>query len=591
MCALLLLVLSALPLVCLSCAQSHRVPMAAWMPTRGGSAPLLAPSPHTGLLDLDRCDPSTEVWCTEGAVVSVRRNEGGPIILPFTATSVVNVWSHLYSAMTSDVRDWGEVEGACFRDLIVGKSPTLNFYQILNSTEPDPATAHRYPRVDNKAARVEAMAVFKAFVHSAQREWGAEQQAQGQPAWGGYANAGMERLRRGVGPEDLAGDVLAALYPQEVPGMLRDELEELKALYDRRMEMVRKALAAFIQEHGTAEEAQEAAQVAGLATPPQYDDDYEALAAQASIPEGKGGAVGGGAGAGANQQGAAAKKRKGSGREATRRHSEVEEDGDAAGAGKGASSRRHGSSGGRGSTGVRRLQASPQDPLSSSSSSGGGGTGRVLHGTASERHWFDKDAVYRHESPRPVVTYTSRNFFSRGVLNEADVLAYILTRYNVTLRVTTFEEPLLEVMELLSRSDVMFGMHGAGWTNALFVKRGATALQLFPFGWRLPDNSTVRGYNYREIVYASECRYAEWVNPHRHMAFFRRVDYAKKADLAYTLHPHPSWELPKDSWPGNHWIYQNTFVDMDHFGPHVDAMMQQAGIKPMRVARRKGGKK
>jgi hypothetical protein len=33
----------------------------------------------------------------------------------------------------------------------------------------------------------------------------------------------------------------------------------------------------------------------------------------------------------------------------------------------------------------------------------------------------------------------SRNFFSRGVLNEHDVLRYILSRYNVTLRVTTFE--------------------------------------------------------------------------------------------------------------------------------------------------------
>lgn len=29
---------------------------------------------------------------------------------------------------------------------------------------------------------------------------------------------------------------------------------------------------------------------------------------------------------------------------------------------------------------------------------------------------------YQLESPRPVVTYMSRNFFSRGVLNEPDIL-------------------------------------------------------------------------------------------------------------------------------------------------------------------------
>jgi hypothetical protein len=46
---------------------------------------------------------------------------------------------------------------------------------------------------------------------------------------------------------------------------------------------------------------------------------------------------------------------------------------------------------------------------------------------------------YQLESPRPVVTYMSRNFFSRGVLNEPDILRYILSNYNVTLRVTTFE--------------------------------------------------------------------------------------------------------------------------------------------------------
>ena len=117
---------------------------------------------------------------------------------------------------------------------------------------------------------------------------------------------------------------------------------------------------------------------------------------------------------------------------------------------------------------------------------------------------------------------------SRGVLNEQDILEYILSRYNVTLHVTTFQEPLLEVMQLFARTDVLIGMHGAGWTNGIFIKHGATCLQMFPYGWRLPDGRTIRGHNYREIVLASETQYLEWVNPRWDHAFFRRQDFQKR---------------------------------------------------------------
>jgi hypothetical protein len=202
-------------------------------------------------------------------------------------------------------------------------------------------------------------------------------------------------------------------------------------------------------------------------------------------------------------------------------------------------------------------------------------------------------------------------------------------------------------MDSLSTTDVMFGMHGAGWTNGLFIKRGATTMQMFPYGWRLPDKSTLRGFNYREIVLASECPYEEWVNPVRENAFFRRSDYSKKSgwNMTYSLHPEPNMPLPQDGWPGNLWIvsfhcyligvlfigflekgfgegeeeelviftcrrqekhhsqahhlnlinyfilnsnvlsfslqYQNTYVDMNLFGPEIDRLMDKAGISLM----------
>jgi len=43
------------------------------------------------------------------------------------------------------------------------------------------------------------------------------------------------------------------------------------------------------------------------------------------------------------------------------------------------------------------------------------------------------------ESPRPVITYIWRDNYKRSVLNTHDILYYILSRFNVTLKVTTLQ--------------------------------------------------------------------------------------------------------------------------------------------------------
>lgn len=481
-----------------------------------------------------RCDPSTEPWCREGAVVSLKRYEDSPIILPYTASSVVNVWAHLYHAMTSDIRDWADIDDTCFKELIVGKTSTLNFYQALNTVEPTEEELEMWPRLDATEARVEAMAVFKAFVTSSQREWVSKQLKAGEKPFAGYSNPNMEILRQGIGPEDLESGIIEEMLTKSVPGMVRSELQELRDLSRKKFKETKELIKSFKKKYGpvTMKIPKPPKEVSKIVQ--EQLDDYEAIAALEDA-------------------------RKGSG--------------------EGTSPRRQ-------FGGYKRLLSANQThseitPLESDYLRYNAEGNSVLSPHSQISKWFVKGAVYRHEEPRPVVVYMSRNFFSRGVLNEADILGYILTKYNVTVKVTTFEEPLLEVMETLGSADVLFGMHGAGWTNALFVKRGATAMQMFPYGWRLPDGSTVRGYNYREIVYASECHYSEWVNQRREYAFFRRIDYQKQWNLTYSLHPDPSWPLPHDSWPGNPWIYQNTYVDMDDFKTAIDAMMKQARISPM----------
>lgn len=82
--------------------------------------------------------------------------------------------------------------------------------------------------------------------------------------------------------------------------------------------------------------------------------------------------------------------------------------------------------------------------------------------------------------------------------------------------------------------------------------------------------------------------YEQWGNTRSDLAFIRRFDVyqevKKGRDIKYSLHPDPSWPLPNataNGRPGNHWIYQNTFVDMETFAPVLDDLMLKAGILPM----------
>lgn len=459
--------------------------------------------------NFETCDPSKDSWCRPGAVFSMARvlEEQSPLILTFTPGSTKNVWSHLYESISAKQDTLENVMGSCFADIIIGKTSTLNFYQTLNSTPPAPEVLAKVPRIDNVEARVEAMAVFKEFILSSQREWAKKQQDQEGIVWKGYDDRGLERLRQGVGPEVLDTGVLDAITPKSVAGVVREEIEDLKKSFENHQNSINPIVKEFEDRYGfKVPEKLSKAQARDL-----FDDESRAALAYERL------------------------------KIETRDRINDEND-------------------------------DIWEPFQKKR--------RDLLGVEQHPSWFVKSNHYQHESPLPVVTYMSRNFFARGVVNEKDILEYILSKYRVTLRVTTFQEPLLEVMELLAHSDVLFGMHGAGWTNALFMKRGATTMQMYPYGWKLPDNSTVRGYNYREIVYASEGKYFEWVNPIIENAFFRRIDFKKQEDIVFRLHPEKDDPLPRDKWPGNQWIYQNTYVDMNIFGKEIDKMMQMAGIQP-----------
>lgn len=50
----------------------------------------------------------------------------------------------------------------------------------------------------------------------------------------------------------------------------------------------------------------------------------------------------------------------------------------------------------------------------------------------------------------------------------------------------------------------------------------ATILQMFPYGWVLPDGTVLRERVYAGMVHARNASYFNWVNPHENYAYFRR---------------------------------------------------------------------
>jgi len=52
--------------------------------------------------------------------------------------------------------------------------------------------------------------------------------------------------------------------------------------------------------------------------------------------------------------------------------------------------------------------------------------------------------------------------------------------------------------------------------------QGATVLQLFPYGWDLPDGSVIREQVYSGMAEAVDATYVRWVNTDAGLAYFRR---------------------------------------------------------------------
>ena len=123
--------------------------------------------------------------------------------------------------------------GVCFRELFIGKANTLNFE--VNIFPKRPNSKH------NSEHRYRAMWAFHKLMMAAEIERRAVQKSENPDVeiWKGYYNRGLEKLRQGIGPEDIEKlDVLRALrrktilkepWSEDIANEINNRLEEEEA--------------------------------------------------------------------------------------------------------------------------------------------------------------------------------------------------------------------------------------------------------------------------------------------------------------------------------------------------------------------------
>ena len=186
---------------------------------------------------------------------------------------------------------------------------------------------------------------------------------------------------------------------------------------------------------------------------------------------------------------------------------------------------------------------------------------------------------------KPIVTYVSRlRTLNRCVLNERQVLRYIYWKYDVILRVTDLSESVQAVADIMADTDVLIGSHGPGWMHSMFLKSGAVALQLLPYGWKTENGDLIRGDKVKNIVHLRRGTHIDWVNPHAEFSFFRKRDFVNGE---FQPHPNPDGEWSTLDAENLHpaWLYANTYADLNHLGPFIDEAMELAGVPRLSQAR------
>lgn len=220
-------------------------------------------------------------------------------------------------------------------------------------------------------------------------------------------------------------------------------------------------------------------------------------------------------------------------------------------------------------------------------------TFEAVQSTYKLRGWAAPQLYRRGEGGRTRIGWVSRppkQFQSRAVLNEAEVIAALKQRYDADISVLSFHsgpQGLGRAIEDTHALDILVGFHGAGLINLLWMEPESVLVQLLPYGWQTSNASFYPNAQLIENVAESAgVRHMIWVNTDPQKAFFLHADFKDKAD--WVPHPDESTPLPLDKWLHNaaepYWQYQDTEVDIESFLIAMDDAVQTVGGSHLRHA-------
>ena len=178
---------------------------------------------------------------------------------------------------------------------------------------------------------------------------------------------------------------------------------------------------------------------------------------------------------------------------------------------------------------------------------------------------YVKDRV--NHSSKSQITLFSRTD-NRLILNEGELMVRLAREFSKSVKTVDLEShSLAEVIDAVSRSSVVVGMHGAMLATMIWMPRGGTVLELFPYAINPSHYSP-----YRTLANIRNLRYLSWANTIRSNTV-GHADYPKEyGGLGHLpsveqsrimseteVKPHLCCEDP--SWLYH--IYQDTVVDVE----------------------------
>ena len=185
---------------------------------------------RSGVISATKCSPEKDAWCRPG-LVAVNRTSGPIFLLAQKADPPKEHWQHLYDAVSEDMRPWESIPiGTCFRELYIGMSTVLNLYvRPLDASE---ITADNNHTVE---LRRNSLTTFQRLVQSTELERATVREEGKKPRvvkFEGYADAGLEVLRRGIGPEDAGMlNVLREIRTASINGRVDYTAEEKEDMF------------------------------------------------------------------------------------------------------------------------------------------------------------------------------------------------------------------------------------------------------------------------------------------------------------------------------------------------------------------------